>query len=304
MTPSNQHIPKVLRQTLTKPEDDTELTTTTVLLRLPDIEAILSSLSFYRQRNIRPATVGRIADTMMKGLFAPGDQITFAANHVQEPQLVDGQHRLQAALTAGWENYWTIRALWSEHYSAERVYMQIDTAQNLRNAATIGQAAGFAGLTSRITKSIVAAAFYQNLWSSEYRMPALTRTPPNDDCVNRALLRLPQFQAFDLMLDRPEASTALKKRLCSPMNLAIITETMATSAEEAELFWPAVLKRTGMIPNQLCDRLAESRDRRSKNYYYPRILAQAWNRRYSTDPLRRDFRNTLPVDGTTLTVPV
>ena len=46
--------------------------------------------------------------------------------------LVDGQHRLQAAVNADWTGPWVITCLWGEERRAEDIYIQLDTSQKVR----------------------------------------------------------------------------------------------------------------------------------------------------------------------------
>ncbi len=99
-----------------------EVTNRTVILTPEDMAEITSRMCYSRQRRIQPSHVGMIADMMIANQYAPGDQITFALEEAI-PKLVDGQHRLQAAIAAGWTGCWIVRCLWTEQFAADKIYL-------------------------------------------------------------------------------------------------------------------------------------------------------------------------------------
>ena len=139
-TSCRTNIPLHIAAALKRPSDDTPITVSTITLTPEDCQDILTYLSYHRQRNIKPAHVGNIADMMLNVEFAPGSMLTFALDENGQQVLVDGQHRLQAAVTADWTGEWTIRCLWHSGYTAYHIYTVLDTAQSQRTAAVIGRA--------------------------------------------------------------------------------------------------------------------------------------------------------------------
>ena len=113
-----------LAQALTPPTDGDDFTVTAVTLTPEDAHNILSTMNYTRHRRISTAHVGRIAHAMATGKFTEMSQITFAPDHERNLVLVDGQHRLQAAINADWTGVWVICCLWGEDDLAERVYLQ------------------------------------------------------------------------------------------------------------------------------------------------------------------------------------
>ena len=113
-----------LELALTPPTDGSNIKATVVRLTPEDAHNILSLRNFQRHRRITASHVGTLADAMVNGDFVEGRQITFAPDHEGRPVLIDGQHRLQAAINADWTGVWVICCLWGEDDLAERVYLQ------------------------------------------------------------------------------------------------------------------------------------------------------------------------------------
>ena len=121
-----------LAQALTPPTDGDDIKLTAVTLTPEDAHNILSTMNYTRHRRISTAHVGRIAHAMATGKFTEMSQITFAPDHERNLVLVDGQHRLQAAVNADWTGPWVITCLWGEERRAEDIYIQVDTSQKVR----------------------------------------------------------------------------------------------------------------------------------------------------------------------------
>ena len=114
-----------LEQALTPPTDGGDIKFTPVTLTPEDAHNILSMMNYQRHRPITASHVGTLANAMVNGDFVRGRQITFAPDHEGRPVLIDGQHRLQAAVNADWTGKWVVCCLWGEEDRAERVYVQL-----------------------------------------------------------------------------------------------------------------------------------------------------------------------------------
>ena len=113
-----------LELALTPPTDGSNIKATVVRLTPEDAHNILSLRNFQRHRRITASHVGTLADAMATGRFIEPSQIIFAPDHEGNQVLIDGQHRLQAAIDAHWTGPWVITCLWGEDDRAEKVYLQ------------------------------------------------------------------------------------------------------------------------------------------------------------------------------------
>lgn len=299
-----QNVPLHIVAALKRPDDDTPITVNSVTLSPEDCQDILTYLSYHRQRNIKPAHVGNIADMMLNGEFAPGSMLTFALDENNQQVLVDGQHRLQAAVSADWTGDWTIRCLWHPGYTAYHIYTVLDTAQAQRTAAVIGRAAGYDQLSNRPQNAVIAAARYQNVWRTEYSLPPFCSNPPVRDNIARANERILAFEKADQIIHDNRATSHVKRRLAVPMVLATMSETLHQSPWEAADFWHRVATNGDGTAGELRNTLIQGRPPKSSAYYIARVTANAWNQRKSTAKFRRDNRNLIPLDTTSFIVPV
>ena len=122
-----------------------------------------------RQRDADRVHVGQLADMFANNEWAPASQLTFAIDEDDVPQLVDGQHRLRAALSASWTGPWAIRVLWNHHQAAS-VYTLLDAHQKRRTASVIGRAVGLDGLSEKMTGLIIGSSRYINEWDTTYNI--------------------------------------------------------------------------------------------------------------------------------------
>ena len=297
--PSN--VVTALRRATALTSSDEEFTIRTATLSPENAQEILDQMMFERQRNIVPGHVGMLADMMAGSQFRAGSQITFAPNDNGDLVLVDGQHRLQAAITANWTTQWSIRTLWKDR--AEDAYIVMDTSVRQRSSAVIGKAVGYDNLSNRAQNAIIAAARYQNTWRSDYQLPALCNTPPVLDNVARANERIGAFAAADPIINEKHATTQIKRRLSTPMIMAIMTETLHALPEEAVSFWTEVANNGRGVAGELKDALIEGRPTKAAVNFIPRLAAHAWNQRHSNGRLRREHRRPLRVEDTTLVIP-
>ena len=241
---------------------------------------------------------------MLNGEFAPGSMLTFALDENQQQVLVDGQHRLQAAVTADWTGDWTIRCLWHTGYTAYHIYTVLDTAQAQRTAAVIGRAAGYDQLTTRAQNAVIAAARYQNVWRTDYANPPFCSNPPVRDNIARANDRILAFEKADQIIHDNRATSHIRRRMAVPMVLAVMAETLHQSPWEAADFWHRVATNGDGTPGELRNSLILGRPSKSSPYYIGRITANAWNQRKATNKFRRDNKNPIPLEGTPLIIPV
>ena len=127
--------------------------------------------------------------------------ITFALDENGQQVLVDGQHRLQAAVTADWTGEWTIRCLWHSGYTAYHIYTVLDTAQSQRTAA------GYDQFSNRSQNAVIAAARYQNVWRTDYSIPPFCSNPPVRDNIARANDRILAFEKADQIIHDNRATS-------------------------------------------------------------------------------------------------
>ena len=294
----------VLDPLFEEPTDGSHVTGAMLELTPDDIGAILAQMGFERQRDADPVHINMLADMFANDEFAPGSQITFALDERGSPKLVDGQHRLRAAVQAHWTGAWNVRVVWGGVHEATGVYTLLDAYQKKRPAAVIGRALGLVGLSERTLGVAVAAARYQNDWRTEYKLPGVCKYPPVRDNISRVKERLPYFVEADGILNAGNVSSLAKRRLTTAMVLAVMVETLANSTgSEVREFWTAVATHGDGIAGELRDGLIAGKPAKSRQFYNPRLAAQAWNQRNSTAKLRKDNKNNVVVDTTTLEIP-
>ena len=293
-----------LEDALNPPLDRSDMRVSLVTLTPQQAHEILHLRAYQKQRRINQSHVGMLADTMVHGEFVKGTKITFAPDHRGNQVLIDGQHRLQAAVSADWTGDWIVCSLWGEKNLAERVYILLDTSQKQRTAAVIGRAAGYDQLSSKVQTSVIAAARYQSLWDSTYVIPPFCYIPPARYCVARIDERMHAFATADDIISENRVSRQIRSRLTSPMIMAIVTETLHVMPNEAQEFWKAMSTNGEGIPGDLRTLLIEGAPPRAGKHYMPRLVANAWNQRRSQRPLRRDKQLPILITGTSITVPL
>ena len=256
-----------------EPTDDAPVSGGLVHLTAAEASSIVRTMSFERQRDADKKHIGMLSDMFANGEFAPGSQITFAFDRDGAPRLVDGQHRLRAAIQAEWSGYWDVRVLWGEAHVADGTYVLLDSNQKKRPAGVIGRALGLVQLSKRMQGLCIGAAGQQNMWRTEYTRPQGCSVPPVRDNINRVRERLPQFTAVDDLLSVGNVSAKTKRRVYTARILAIVVETFATAPEEAREFWYGVVTNGGEIPGELRDTMIEGKPPRAGELYMPRIVA-------------------------------
>ena len=299
----NTLIPK-LDPIFEEPQDGSQVTGEMVKLSTEEISVILTQMGFERQRDADKDHIGMLADMFSNGEFAPGSQITFAIDGYGVPKLVDGQHRLRAAVQAHWEGYWNVRAVWGSAHNAEGVYTLLDAHQKKRPAAVIGRALGLIGLSERTIGTAVAASRYQNEWDTEYSLPGGCKYPPVRDNISRVKKRLPYYVQADELLNAGNVSSQAKRKLVAAMVLAVIVETLAHDQDgDARVFWTSVATNGDGIAGELRDGLIAGKPAKARQFYNPRLAAAAWNQRHSSAKLRKENQKNILVSTATLEIP-
>lgn len=297
----------VLDRIFEKPKDDSDVSIGMVTLTPENAEAILSRMNFERQRDTDWPHVRMLADMMLNNEWAAGSQLTFAFDKgTDEPALVDGQHRLRAAVLAKWTGAWNVRVMWpSDVQNVVGLYVLLDGYQKRRTPAVMGRALGFDGLSDRVQMVVIAAAKYQNQWRpSEYSPPGACSLPPIRDNVARGHKRLDDFKKADHILNMGTTSAKARRRMMTAQVLAIMVETLAVAEDsEAEDFWTGVATNGNGVAGELRDSLIAAKPPRAGAMYTPRLVAGAWNTR-TADKLRvpRPGKK-LVVEGTALEIP-
>ena len=207
----NTHIP-VLDALLEEPQDGSKMVNAAIKLSVVNAEAILGQMSFERQRDADPQHIGMLVDMFRNGEWIEGSQLTFTLDQFGNPKLVDGQHRLRAAIQAGWEGLWGIRVLF-ENDSASSMYTLLDAHQKKRPPHVIGRALGFGEFSVRMQSAMISAARYQNQWRSEYILPDGCYTPPVRDNIARATERREAFAAADKILGGANVSAPARAEI-------------------------------------------------------------------------------------------
>ena len=298
----NTHIP-ALDVLLEEPQDGSKMANAAIRLSVVDADAILGQMSFERQRDADLQHIGMLADMFRNGEWVEGSQLTFTLDQFGNPKLVDGQHRLRAAIQAGWEGVWTARVLFKND-SAASMYTLLDAHQKKRPPHVIGRALGFGEFSVRMQSAMISAARYQNQWRSEYILPDGCYTPPVRDNIARATERREAFAAADKILGGANVSAPAARKLLGAMVLAVVVETLVgDEADKATEFWQAVSTNGGGIAGELRDHLLEGPPRKAGKLFIPRLVANAWNQR-NAEKLKKSTSNKAVVpETTTLEIP-
>ena len=300
-----QHgLSKEIQAALARPTDGSRAKISVVKITPAEAHYILNVMSYPRQRKINPGHAGMLADSMSNNEFIPWRELTFAPDQNSNPILIDGQHRLQAATSAGWTEEWVICCLWAKEFDIDSSYIRLDTSQKERTASVIGHAVSeYQHTSGQMQDSIIKAASYQNRWDTEYELPPFCYTPPNRDCMDRVKRQMSSFEKADQVMNHSDVRAHIRRRLASPMVLAIMAETLHTMPQEAEGFWRAVAASDGGIASDLHSLLLEGKPPKTTVHYIARLAAQAWNQRASNGRLRRENRNPQRLSRTSIVVP-
>ena len=296
----------VLDHIFEEPTDGSRVSLHSVTLTPEDADAILDRMSFERQRDADRGHIRMLADMMGNNEWAAGSQLTFAFDEVGGiPKLVDGQHRLRAAVQAQWTGTWNIRVMWpTEVQNSVELYVLLDGYQKRRTPAVMGRALGFEGLHERMQNVVIATAKYQNQWRSDYEAPLGCSHPPIRDNVARGKDRLASFIEADQILANSRASSKARRRMMTAQVMAIVVETLACCEDnEAREFWTAVATNGDGVAGQLRDALIAGKPLRAGAMHTPRLVANAWNGRKGSKLRNYRNRRTIPVQGTTLEIP-
>ena len=280
MTEPN-HIVPALEPALTRP-DGSDGTGVGITLTPDDARAILLHMGCLRETEIDWGLVGMLADSMQADEWPTGGQIMFLVSDTGEATLFDGHHRLHAAIVASWTGFWIVTGLWNCKDSARDMHRIINSNRLPRTDADIGHNLFADRLSPEMQSIIITAARYQNEWSSEYRLPEHCHTPPLRDNIARARELLEAFKQADLIINNADVLSRTKRRLMTPMVLAVVTTTLEASPQDATTFWKAVVTGGQGVAGTLRAELMRGRPRGASKHYWPRLVGQAWND-YMTD---------------------
>ena len=223
------------------------------------------------------AHVGMVADMMQAGERAPLGQIVIAGSAADEFKLVDGHHRLRAAMLATWTEKWIVTCLWNQNCSEHELYRRLNAVSSPRTDADIGRALFGGQMSEQMQSIIITAARYQNEWDKGYRLPEHCNKPPMRDNVARARDSIEAFKKADLIINDAQVLSRVKRRLLDPMVMAVIAGTLAAEPDRAGIFWKAVVSGGQGVAGELRVQLIRGRPRGASKHYRPRLAAQAWN---------------------------
>lgn len=303
MLPLDEKTPPALAAAL-QPDPDPTKAATTRQIHLTSEEAAttLDLFRYQRQRKTIKGRVGMIADLMRNGGFWEGSQITFALDAQGRMTLGDGQHRLEAAAQAQWNGTWDVRVMWQ--VPAEQFYITMDTTVAPRSNANIANAVGYDQLSPRVRNQVLNVARWLNTRRTDYQLPEWCTTPPVEHNIRMANERLDALEQVDQIVNDPRATTQIRNRLTAAPVMAIMTETIHTTSDEAVAFWNEVATGgSNLIARTLAAILIEGKPHRAPGNYIARMVALAWNQRKSRGQLRREIRNPIKVDETILVIP-
>ena len=287
------------------PPGRTGVTLSEVMLTPAEADRVIATMGFEWQRDMDWVHARMLADMMANGEFAAGSQLTFAFDEEGAPKLVDGQHRLRAAVNADWTSTWNVRVVWDgQVQDAQGLYVLLDGYQKKRSPAVMGRALGLEALHVRMQGVAMATARYQNLWSSDYVQPDGCAQPPIRDNVARVRERMAAFIEADEILNLSRTSSQAKRKLTTGQVLAVIVETLATDKDgEAKEFWTSVATSGDGIAGKLREDLIAGKPSRTGALYVPRLVAMAWNQRGAEKIRRAPSGKSLAVKGTALVIP-
>ena len=212
--------------------------------------------------------------------------------------LVDGQHRLRAAVIAGETRKWIVRVVWTQ--SAEEIHGNLDRLVRPRTRGDAAHSIGYEDLDPKTKNIMIGAAQYLLIWDPEYELPELCHRPPERDCIARSDSRIDAVKKSEEILNLERATREIKNRMSSSKLLAVIIETLHAAPEESEAFWTAVMTNGEGIAGELRAALLTGRPPRSSVNYLSRLMVLGWNQRHSNSTLRRETRRTLKMDVTGL----
>ena len=271
------HIVPGLGPALEQPTDGTDATATAITLTPNDIHEILTRIGLLTDDEFDWAHVRMVADMMQAGEWAPLGQIVIAGSAADEFKLVDGHHRLRAAMLATWTEKWIVTCLWNQNCSEHELYRRLNAVSAPRTDADIGRTLFGGQISEQMQSIIITAARYQNEWDTGYRLPEHCNKPPMRDNIARARDSIEAFKKADLIIDDAQVLSRVKRRLLDPMVMAVIAGTLAAEPDRAGIFWKAVVSGGQGVAGELRAQLIRGRPRGASKHYRPRLAAQAWN---------------------------
>ena len=142
MTQQPHHIVPALKSVLAPPTDDQGATTEVITLTPEDDLAILTHMGFLGEHDIDPDLVRTLADSMEAGEWLRLSQLSILISDTGEPHLVDGHHRLHAAILAGWTGPWCVTCYWDLQYSVRDLHLMLNSVRIPRTDADIARVLG------------------------------------------------------------------------------------------------------------------------------------------------------------------
>ena len=242
-----------------------------------------------------------LVDSFRNGEFVGHSLLSFGLLPSGEPVMVDGQHRLEASILAGWEGEWLVRMDWDTPVSD--LYVRLDSYQIRRTARVQGVAYQDRELGALMRQRGMEAARWQLRWSRGYSLPSGCSEAPVRDVRARMLARMDQLVLVDSLADAEGVSVRVYRKLALSAVLAVLVETLFVLPEEGLDFWNRVLRHQAGMSLELAQVLLEPVPSRQGSLYLPFMAAQAWNRRSrSSGRLHGESRSQLRLDGTELAV--
>ena len=270
------------------PADGGMVTTGEITLRPNQARELLFGTAWRAQRNMNSKQLAMLADFFRNEEFLPHSLLSFGFLPTGSLVMVDGHHRLEASIRAGWTGPWMVRLDWAT--SAYDLYARLDSYQVRRTAAIQGRAYQDDELVPMMRQRGMEAARWQMRWSHTYSLPHGCVEPPLRDVRERMLARMDSLVAVQELGREEEASLKVYRKLVLGSVLAVVAETIHVLPEGAVAFWRSVLRLEGGMSRELAQVLLEPVPPRQARSYLPRMAAQAWNRRAQAGQLRQGAR--------------
>ena len=208
---------------------------------------------------------------MSRDFFVDRSTLLYARDENGDQRMIDGQHRIKAALRAEWRGRWDIQCLWAPHQTAAAMYIRVDTAQSARSAADISRAAGYDSLSETMGGSIVRVAKYLLAWDPDYENPPGTSGPFPEDVSYILTYYEDALHHADAIIASSTTDPTLKDRIKSPMVFTVMAATIHQHGAEAIKFWRNVVNFIGDMPKQLALELIKPRPRNAPPRYYGKV---------------------------------
>ena len=286
-----------------RPGDGGTLTVGTVRLAPTQARMLLVMTGWQGQRRLSRNQLMMLTDVFRNGEFMGYSLLSFGRLESGKVVMVDGQHRLEASILAGWEGDWLVRLDWET--PARDLYTILDFRQMRRPARVQGAAWEDPQLSPLMRERGMEAAGWQLRWDRKYELPRDCPEAPVRDVRARMLKRMDHLVTVDSWSGFFGVSPRVYRKLALGGVLAVVAETLFALPDEAMEFWPAVL-RLGMgmpmMPMELAQVMLEPPPARAGSSFLPRMAARAWNGRDRAGGLRPGDRRPVRLQGTDLVV--